>query len=56
VWLGDTRLLVSWMGPPDTAGLTQINTSVSAGVPKGGHPLRIECGGVTSGDWTVQVV
>jgi hypothetical protein len=54
-WLGDTRLLVSWVGPPDAAGVTQINTSVPAAVPPGAHALRIECGGVTSQDWTVVV-
>ncbi len=48
VYLGDTRLHVSWMGARDAAGYRQINTEVPGTVEKGQSPLRIECGGVSS--------
>jgi tRNA (mo5U34)-methyltransferase len=56
VFLGDTRLSVSWLGAPDAAGYTQINATVPGGVPKGEYTLRIECGGVSSEPWTMRVV
>lgn len=56
VFLGGTRLTVSWLGAPDTAGLIQINAAVPGSVPKGEHVLRVECGGVSSEPFAVRVV
>src|ERR1017187_559858 len=56
VFLGDTRLSVSWVGAPDAAGFSQINAVVPRSVPKGEYALRIECGGVSSEPWSVRVV
>jgi tRNA (mo5U34)-methyltransferase len=56
VWLDDARLSVLWVGMPDTAGVSQINSAVPGGVAKGEHSLRIECGGVGSESWIVRAV
>jgi hypothetical protein len=56
VWLDDARLSVLWVGMPDTAGVSQINSAVPGGVAKGEHTVRIGCGGVASEPWIVRAV
>ena len=56
VFLGETRLGITWMAAPDAADCTQINTAVPGGLPKGEHPLRIECAGVSSEPRLIRVV
>ena len=56
VFLDDTRLKVSWVGAPDSAGQSQINAVVPGSVAKGERALRIECGGVSSEACMVRVV
>jgi tRNA (mo5U34)-methyltransferase len=56
IFLGAKRLGIEWMGAPDPAGLTQINTLVPRGFPKGEHELHVECGGVRSAPRPVRVI
>jgi tRNA (mo5U34)-methyltransferase len=56
VFLDDRRLSVHWVGTPDADGVSQINAEVPGSVPKGERVLRIECGGVSSEPFAVQVV
>lgn len=56
VFLGETRLRITWMGAPDAAGRAQINTTVPGGISRGEHPLRIECGGASSAPRPIRVV
>jgi tRNA (mo5U34)-methyltransferase len=56
VFLGKTKLRITWMAAPDAADCTQINTTVPGGITKGAHALRIECGGITSEPTSVRVV
>jgi tRNA (mo5U34)-methyltransferase len=48
VLLAETPLLVDWVGPPDAQGQVQINAIVPRDFSRGGHQLRVECGGVGS--------
>jgi tRNA (mo5U34)-methyltransferase len=48
LWLGDTRLPITWVGEPDEQGLRQINAAISRDCAMGEHPFRVECGGVAS--------
>jgi tRNA (mo5U34)-methyltransferase len=54
-YLGEIRLRVYWVGTPDAEGRSQLNALLPAGVPKGRYELRIECGGVSSDAWPVNV-
>ncbi len=56
VFLGETRLRITWMAAPDAADSTQINTAVPGSLPKGELPLRIECGGVSSEPRPIRVL
>jgi hypothetical protein len=48
LWLGDSRLRITYVGEPGEKGIRQINGAVAQGCAKGEHPFRVECGGVSS--------
>jgi tRNA (mo5U34)-methyltransferase len=60
VYLGETRLRVEFIGEPDTEGIRQINAALPAALPgdagKGEQPCRVECAGVSSERWPLNVV
>jgi hypothetical protein len=60
VYLGETMLRVEFIGEPDTEGVRQINAALPAAFPgdagKGEQPCRVECGGVSSERWLLNVV
>lgn len=47
-YLGETRLVVEWIGEADAEGFRQINAWVVGDVAKGECAFRVECGGVSS--------
>jgi tRNA (mo5U34)-methyltransferase len=50
------RLRVEYIGAPDAEGRRQINAALPPDLPRGKHPFRVECGGVTSESLTLNVV
>ena len=56
VYLGDTPLVVDFVGAPDGKGLRQVNAAVPAEMPKGEYACRAECGGVSSGGHRMRVI
>jgi hypothetical protein len=56
VLMDGTRVRVEYVGGPDAAGARQVNALVPADTPHGDHRVRVECAGVPSEDFQVQVV
>ena len=60
VWLDGRKLVVDYVGDadgePEGSPRKQVNARVPSDVPPGSHRLRVECAGVRSEEWTVQVV
>ncbi len=48
VFLAETPLAVDWVGPPDARAHVQVNAIVPRDFPRGRHPFRVECAGVSS--------
>jgi len=48
VFLGEAPLEVDWVGTADARGHVQFNAIVPRDFPRGEHPIRVECAGVTS--------
>ncbi len=48
VFLGEMPLEVDWSGTADAQGEVQFNAIVPRDFPRGDHPFRVECAGVTS--------
>ena len=45
MYLGETRLLVQYVGEPDAEGMRQINAALPVGTGKGEQLCHVECGG-----------
>jgi uncharacterized protein (TIGR03437 family) len=56
VYLGQTRLRVEYVGEPDAEGARQINAALPVDADKGLQPCRVECGGVSTKAWELNVV
>jgi tRNA (mo5U34)-methyltransferase len=56
VYLGETRLLVQYVGEPDAEGMRQINAALTVGMAKGEQPCRVECGGASTESRVLRVV
>jgi hypothetical protein len=56
VSLGETRLRVEFIGEPDVEGTRQINAALPVHTGKGEQPCRVECGGVSTERWVLNVV
>jgi tRNA (mo5U34)-methyltransferase len=56
VYLGEKKLLVQYVGEPDTDGMRQINAALPAGMYKGEQLCRVECGGVSTESRMLRVV
>jgi tRNA (mo5U34)-methyltransferase len=56
VYLGRTRLRVLFVGEPDAGGLRQINAALPADAGKGEQACRVECAGVSTEAWPLNVV
>jgi len=55
-YLGESRLLVDYVGEPDANGKRQVNAVVPGETRKGEHLFRVECGGVSTGPAPLKVV
>jgi len=56
VTIGDQRLRVEYIGAPDAEGRRQINVALPHDFRKGRQPFTVECGGVSSQSWVLNVV
>ncbi len=60
VWLGGRKLQVNYMGDPvakpDGGSGRQVNAVVPPDTPRGEHPIRVECAGVSTESWKVRLV
>ncbi len=60
VYLGETKLRVQYVGEPDPEGMCQINAAMPAvllgDIAKGPRACRVECGGVSTEAWPLNVV
>ena len=54
--LGDKRLRAQYIGAPDAEGRRQINVAIPHDSPTGRQLFAIECGGVRSESWPLNVV
>ena len=55
VFLGDTRLAVTFIGEPNPDGFRQLNAQLPPAPLRGDLAFRIECGGVSSAPISVRV-
>jgi len=53
VYMGEARLVVEWIGEPDSEGFRQINAWVAGDFAKGECAFRVECAGVSSESTTL---
>jgi tRNA (mo5U34)-methyltransferase len=56
VYLGERRLRVEYVSEPDGEGKRQINAALAADAAKGEQACRVECGGVSTEAWPLNVV
>jgi tRNA (mo5U34)-methyltransferase len=56
VRLGDARLVIEFVGDPNSAGRRQINAVVPRGHPGGSQALRVESGGANSESWPLTII
>ncbi len=56
VLLGEIPLQITWIGPDETSGYSQINAKVPPDLAKGPHDFRVLFAGVSSEPQTVQVL
>ncbi len=56
VYMGETRLVVEWIGEPDSEGFRQVNAWVAGDFAKGECAFRVECAGVNSEPVTLIVI
>jgi tRNA (mo5U34)-methyltransferase len=54
--LDGTRTRTDFVGEPDENGARQVNAVVPADTPRGEGRLRVECAGVRSGEYLIQIV
>jgi tRNA (mo5U34)-methyltransferase len=56
VYLGEKRLRVEYVSEPDAEGMRQINAALPLDAAKGPHACRVECAGVSTDGWMLNVV
>ena len=56
VYLGEKKLRAEYVSEPDPEGMRQINAALPADLAKGREACRVECAGVSTDTWVLNVV